>query len=442
MKIAVVKETFPGEKRVAVIPATVPMLVKAGFEVLVQAGVGSAAGFTDAQYEAKGARVVPSREEAFVAEIILQVQCVGANPRAGREDVARLRPGQTMIGMCDPLGAPEAVREAAASGATLLALELIPRITRAQSMDVLSSMATVAGYRAVLLAAMELPKMFPMAITAAGTLSPARTLVIGAGVAGLQAIATARRLGAVVQAYDVRPAVRDQVESLGAKFVDLHLDTAQAEGAGGYAKALGEEFYTRQREQMATVVADSDVVISTAAIPGKKSPLLITRAGRRGHASGVGHRGPGGPARRQLRGQPARPEGRPPRRDGLGSHQPAVRRPPTCQPDVRQEHLHVPVEHGRRRPMETRSGRRDCRGYACGTRRAGGSSDRDASCCSCRRWPPPAPARPTGPDENCVMAHCHLQCAVCSLPYPPCNIGYALVPFSMACINRWWTVSR
>jgi NAD(P) transhydrogenase subunit alpha len=208
---------------------------------------------------------------------VLQVRSLGANLQAGRADLPKMRAGQVVIGMCDPLGEPRAIADVAATGAALFALELIPRITRAQSMDILSSMATIAGYRAVLLAAVELPKMFPMLMTAAGTITAAKAFVIGAGVAGLQAIATAKRLGAIVHAYDVRPACREQVESLGGKFVELKLETGQAEDQGGYAKALGEEFYTRQRELMASVVKESDVVITTAAIPGKPSPRLITR---------------------------------------------------------------------------------------------------------------------------------------------------------------------
>jgi NAD(P) transhydrogenase subunit alpha len=191
-----------------------------------------------------------------------------------------------LLGSCDPLGNPQAIQQLADRGVTLLALEMIPRITRAQSMDVLSSMATIAGYRAVLLAAVELPKMFPLMMTAAGTVSPARVFVIGAGVAGLQAIATSRRLGAVVHAYDVRPAVREQVESLGGKFVELQLEADESEDKGGYAKAMGEEFYQKQREFMAEVAADSDVVITTAAIPGKQSPLLITESAVRGMSRG------------------------------------------------------------------------------------------------------------------------------------------------------------
>ena len=286
MKIAVVKETFPGERRVALIPASVPQLEKIGVEVLIEQGAGVAAGFSDEQYQEKGAQIVSTREEAFEANGIVQVRCFGANPDAGRSDLESFHEGQLVVGTCDPLGNPEAIRDMAARGATLLALELVPRITRAQSMDVLSSMATVAGYRAVLLAATELPKMFPLMMTAAGTMAPARVFVIGAGVAGLQAIATSRRLGAVVQAYDVRTAVGEQVKSLGAKFVELHLETENAEDKGGYAKAMGEEFYTKQRALMAEVVADSDVVITTAAIPGKQSPRLITAAAVEGMASG------------------------------------------------------------------------------------------------------------------------------------------------------------
>ena len=287
MKVAVLRETFPGEKRVALIPASVPQLAKAGVQVVVQSGAGEAAGYPDSAYQQRGAELVADRQAVLAsADILLQVHCLGANPEAGRQDVERFRPGLSVIGMCDPLGAPEAIQQVAATGATLFALELIPRITRAQSMDVLSSMATVAGYRAVLLAASELPKMFPMMMTAAGTITAARVFIIGVGVAGLQAIATAKRLGAIVHAYDVRPACREQVESLGGKFVELQLETKQSEDQGGYAKQLGEDFYQKQRELMARVVAESDVVITTAAIPGKPSPLLVTRAAVEGMAPG------------------------------------------------------------------------------------------------------------------------------------------------------------
>ncbi len=277
MIVAVPKETFPGEKRVAIVPAVIPFLTKAQCEVSIESGAGMAAGFPDASYEEKGARIVQTRGELFQsAHVILQVRGLGANLQAGRSDLDLLRPEQVLIALMEPLTSLEAVKELAAKGVTVFAMELIPRIARAQSMDSLSSMATVAGYKAVLLAAESLPKMFPMMMTAAGTIAPARVFVIGAGVAGLQAIATARRLGAVVHSYDIRPAVKEQVESLGAKFVELDLETKEAEAAGGYAKAMDEEFYRKQREMMAQVVADSDAVIATAAVPGKKAPILIT----------------------------------------------------------------------------------------------------------------------------------------------------------------------
>jgi NAD(P) transhydrogenase subunit alpha len=276
MNVGIVKETFPGERRVALVPADVAKLAKSGIGVILEPGAGKAAGFADKAYADKGAKLAASREGALSAEVVVHVRAAGANRPAGHHDVRLLRGGQIVIAQCDPLGEPQAVADFAKSGATLFALELTPRTTRAQAMDVLSSMATIAGYRAVLLAAVELPKIFPLLMTAAGTLSAARVFVIGAGVAGLQAIATARRLGAVVRAYDVRPACREQVESLGGKFVELPLETAGAEGAGGYAKALDEAFYQRQRELLAKVVAESDVVITTAAIPGKQSPLLVT----------------------------------------------------------------------------------------------------------------------------------------------------------------------
>jgi NAD(P) transhydrogenase subunit alpha len=276
MIIAVPQESFPGETRVALIPAFVPALKKAGLEVVVQSSAGQRAGFSDAQYTEKGARIAQDRTELFTADVLLQVRAAGANPEAGQADLGRFRQGHVLIGMCEPLGAPQAVKQVAARGVTLFALELLPRITRAQSMDVLSSMATLAGYRAVLLAATHLPKMFPMLMTAAGTITPARVFVMGVGVAGLQAIATARRLGAVVSANDIRPAVKEQVQSLGAKFVQLELDTAEAEAKGGYAKEMGEEFLRKQRELIARVVSESDVVITTAAVPGKKAPILLT----------------------------------------------------------------------------------------------------------------------------------------------------------------------
>jgi NAD(P) transhydrogenase subunit alpha len=276
MKVAILKETYPGELRVALTPANVPQLIKSGMGVILESGAGVSAGYKDADYAQKGAELAVDRGAVLAADIIVQVRSLGANPEAGRADLDFIREGQIVIGMCDPLGNPEAIREMAGRGCTQFALELIPRITRGQAMDVLSSQATIAGYRAVLTAAQGLKKMFPMMMTAAGTLSPVKSFIIGAGVAGLQAIATAKRLGAVVHAYDVRPAVREQCESLGAKFVEMELETSEAEDAGGYAKQLGEDFYRRQRELMAQVVSECDVVITTAAIPGRKSPVLIT----------------------------------------------------------------------------------------------------------------------------------------------------------------------
>ncbi|NDC64235.1 MAG: Re/Si-specific NAD(P)(+) transhydrogenase subunit alpha [Planctomycetia bacterium] len=276
MKVAVAKETCPGERRVSLVPAAVAPLAKAGLDVVVETSAGAAAGFSDDAYRAAGARIV-TRDEVFGSDCILAVRTAGAGGGAWPADRDRLRPGTTLIGMCDPLSAPQACVEAADRGVTLFSLELVPRITRAQSMDVLSSQANIAGYRAVLLAATALPRIFPMMTTAAGTITPAKVLVLGAGVAGLQAIATARRLGAQVSGYDVRPAVKEQVQSLGAKFVELPLETGTSEAAGGYAKAMGEEFYARQRELLGRVIADSDVVVSTAVIPGQKAPVLVTR---------------------------------------------------------------------------------------------------------------------------------------------------------------------
>lgn len=287
MRISVLKENYPGERRVAIVPVNVAQLAKAGVEVSIESGAGLAAGYPDDAYAQRGATIENDRSGLLkAADIVASVRALGANPEAGQADLALMGRGTTWIGTCDPLGAPQAIQAVAAAGIQLFALELVPRITRAQSMDVLSSQATIAGYRAVLLGAVELPKMFPMMMTAAGTLAAARVFVIGAGVAGLQAIATARRLGAIVHAYDVRPATREQVESLGGKFVELQLDSDQAEDQGGYAKAMGEEFYRKQRELMASVVAESDVVITTAAIPGKPSPLLITADAVRGMPTG------------------------------------------------------------------------------------------------------------------------------------------------------------
>jgi NAD(P) transhydrogenase subunit alpha len=270
MKVGVPKEIWPGETRVALIPASVAALRKSGLEVAVEQSAGRAAGFTDAAFEQAGAAVVSRADVFSQSDILLQV-------RALPGDLAALRAGQTVIGFADPLGSPDDVRRLAGQGVTAFSMELIPRITRAQSMDALSSMATIAGYKGVLLAADRLPRMFPMMMTAAGTLAAAKVFVVGAGVAGLQAIATSRRLGAKVEAYDVRPAVKEQVQSLGARFVEMALETQNAEDKGGYAKAQDESFYERQREMMLRVVAATDVVITTALIPGKKAPTLLTQ---------------------------------------------------------------------------------------------------------------------------------------------------------------------
>jgi len=277
MIVGVVKESYPGEQRVALVPIVVPTLAKAGHSVLVEAGAGIAAGYPDSLYIETGAQIARSRAEVFAAaDAVVQVLCHGANDKTGRADLQLLRRDQVLIGFLRSLGSPETVREIAVAGALAFAVELMPRITRAQGMDALSAMSTVVGYRAVLLAASTLPRMFPMLITAAGTVTPARVLVIGAGVAGLQAIATARRLGAVVSAYDIRPAAKEQVLSLGARFVELPLEISDTQDTRGYARAQEEEFYRRQRELMARAVAESDVVITTAVVPGKKAPVLIT----------------------------------------------------------------------------------------------------------------------------------------------------------------------
>jgi NAD(P) transhydrogenase subunit alpha len=287
MIVSVPRETYPGERRVALVPGGVTELAKHDCQVKIESGAGIAAGFSDDAYRENGAEVVGDRGALFeAADLLLMVRTPGANPAEGQADLDRLSGRHTLVGTADPLGNPQVAQQLAQRGTTLFALEMLPRITRAQSMDVLSSMATIAGYKAVLLGAEHLPKMFPMLMTAAGTLTAAKVFVIGAGVAGLQAIASARRLGAVVQAYDVRVAVKEQIESLGARFVEMELPAESAEGEGGYAKQLGEDFYQKQRDLMARVVSQSDVVITTAAIPGKPSPRLITAEAVRGMSAG------------------------------------------------------------------------------------------------------------------------------------------------------------
>jgi NAD(P) transhydrogenase subunit alpha len=287
MIVGVPRERYPGERRVALVPGVIPALTKAGLEVVVEAGAGAEAGYPDPDFTAKGAAVVPERAEVFRrADVIVQVLCHGSNDRTGRDDLPLLRNGQVLIGFLRPFGLLETVREVAGRGVTSFAVELMPRTTRAQSMDALSSMATVCGYKAVILAADTLPRLFPMLTTAAGTVTPARVLVIGAGVAGLQAIATARRLGAVSSAYDLRPAAKEQVQSLGGRFVELPIEARDAEDARGYARSQDESFYKRQRELLGRVVAESDVVITAAVIPGKTSPILVTREMVAGMAPG------------------------------------------------------------------------------------------------------------------------------------------------------------
>ena len=287
MIIGVPKESYPGERRVALVPAILPTLTKAGFEVHVQAGAGIEAGYPDSQYSDKGAKIVADRQSVFsAADIIVQVLCYGSNDITGKEDVPLFHRDQILIGFLRPFGEAQVIQDIARAGVTSFSVELMPRTTRAQSMDALSSMGTICGYKAVLLAATSHLRIFPMMTTAAGTITPARVFVIGAGVAGLQAIATARRLGAVISAYDLRPAAKEQVQSLGGRFVELPIEAKDAQDAQGYARAQGEDFYRRQRELLGQVVKESDVVISAAVIPGKKSPILVTEDMVKGMAPG------------------------------------------------------------------------------------------------------------------------------------------------------------
>jgi proton-translocating NAD(P)+ transhydrogenase subunit alpha len=287
MIIGVVAESWPGERRVALVPMGVSPLIKAGHQVLVESNAGFPAGFTNQAYADKGATVAPSRAEVMArADLLLRVRIGPSGHPSTDADLSSFRSGQIVIAFLDPLGDHALVRQLAERQVSAFSMELMPRITRAQSMDALSSMATIAGYKAVLLAAVTVPRMFPMLMTAAGNVSAARAFVIGAGVAGLQAIATARRLGAIVQAYDVRPAAKEQIISLGGKVADVPLEAADTQDAGGYAKAQDESFYQRQREAMARVVAGSDVVITTAAVPGRKAPVLITAEMVRGMQPG------------------------------------------------------------------------------------------------------------------------------------------------------------
>ena len=277
MIIGIPSEIKDGENRVAMSPENVLAFSSLGIKVLLQTEAGVAAGYADQSYVDAGASLMLDRGELFAAaDIIVQVQGLGANTENGEYDLPLIKPGQLIVSMMDPLASPEAALAMANTGATAIALELVPRISRAQSMDVLSSMATLAGYKSVIIGASSSPRIFPLLMTAAGTLQPARVLIMGVGVAGLQACATAKRLGAVVEAYDVRPAAREQIISVGAKPIELDLDTGESEGAGGYAKEQGEDFLRRQRELMTEVVSKQDLIITTAAIPGAKSPILVT----------------------------------------------------------------------------------------------------------------------------------------------------------------------
>src|SRR5712691_10245852 len=278
MLVGVPKETVPGECRVALVPALVPRLRQAGLDVLLQSGAGAAASLPDSAYLEKGARVGP---EVFAeADVVLKVR-----PPA-TDEIARMKEGAALIGFLQPYANGAGIRALAARKVTAFSMELMPRLARAQPMDALSAMSTVAGYKAVLLAAGRVPRFFPLLMTAAGTMTPARVFIVGAGVAGLEAIGTAKRLGAVVEAYDTRPAVKEQVESLGAKFADLGLETKDAEEKSGYAKAQSDEFYKNQQEMMFKYVTAADAVIPTALVPGQRAPILITEEMVRGMRPG------------------------------------------------------------------------------------------------------------------------------------------------------------
>ena len=287
MIVGVPQESYPGERRVALVPIVIPNLTKAGLEVVVESGAGEQAGYPDTAYIEKGAKILPDRAALFsAADIVVQVLAYGSNDITGKADLPLYKHGQTVIGFLRPFGSADVVQQIAQAGVSAFSVELMPRTTRAQSMDALSSMATVCGYKAVLLAAETSPRIFPMMTTAAGTITPARVFVIGAGVAGLQAISTARRLGAVASAYDMRPAAKEQVQSLGGRFVELPIEAQNAQDARGYGVAQDESFYARQRELLTKVVAESDIVITAAVIPGKKSPVLVTADMVKGMAPG------------------------------------------------------------------------------------------------------------------------------------------------------------
>jgi len=278
VKFGIPRETVAGENRVAVIPKTVKSYVEKGHEILIESGAGSKAGFADSEYEDAGATILKGADKIFSdSDVIVKVNRLAHNSELGRDEVEMLSSGKAVIGLLDPLNDTENIEKLVQKNVTVFSMEFLPRITRAQSMDVLSSMSTIAGYKAVLQAAEMLPKFFPLLMTAAGTIPPANVLVIGAGVAGLQAIATAKRLGGKVSAFDTRPVVREQVESLGARFIEMDMDE-DAETEGGYAKEISEEFYKRELEVIGEQAKRSDVIITTALIFGKKAPILVTES--------------------------------------------------------------------------------------------------------------------------------------------------------------------
>ncbi len=349
MIVGVPKESFPGERRVALVPLVIPNLAKAGIEVVIEQGAGVEAGFPDAAYTEKGAKILPDRAAVFAqADIITQVLCYGSNDRTGKADIPLMRRNQVLIGFLRPLGSKEIVQEIAATGVTSFSVELMPRTTRAQTMDALSSMATMCGYKAVIIGADTLPKLFPMLTTAAGTITPARVLIIGCGVAGLQAIATAKRLGAVVSAYDLRPAVKEQVQSLGGRFVELPIEAKDAQDARGYATAQDETFYARQRELLGTRGGRKRRGHHRCRRPRQKIARAGDRANGAGHGAGFGDRRSGRRARRQLR---AHALGRNHQRQWRHDHRPhqsGQHRALPREPDVCAQPHRVSAAHGER----------------------------------------------------------------------------------------------
>ncbi len=410
MIVGVPRETFPGERRVALVPSVVPTLAKAGLEVIVEAGAGLEAGYPDADYAAKGARLVPNRAEVFrTADIIVQVLAHGSNDQTGQADLPLFRRDQVLIGFLRPLGELQTIQEIAATGVTSFAVELMPRTTRAQSMDALSSMGTICGYKAVLIAADTLPRIFPMLTTAAGTITPARVLVIGAGVAGLQAIATARRLGAVASAYDMRPAAKEQVQSLGGRFVELPIEAKDAQDARGYAKAQDEDFYQKQRELLGRVVAESDVVITAAVIPGKKSPVLVTSEMVAGMAPGsvivdlAAERG--GNCELTRPGEKVVVE----RRHDHRPNQPRQHRALSRQPDVRAQYHCVPSAPGEGRKAAARTRRRNHPKHAADARRRNRQRARARILLAARSAPLSMKEQTDGADRTCSRI-CTFSC--------------------------------